>query len=115
MPSDPKVWIVLIVVLGVAIFCAFWFRGKLRIRAGRNVIDVDPGTNPNKIRVAENAQLENVKAKDIVGRKSENVATPAAGEDIEVLRQAKISNSELNDIAGVIETKKSTPSTEKKK
>lgn len=105
MPSDAKVWILLIVVGGIVLLVALWLGRGIRTRFGNTTIDVQARQQANKISVANNAELDGVKAGDITGRRTSSPQSHSStgAEDIDVLKDGKISNSELGDITGIEE------------
>ena len=77
------------------------------LRLGRKSLSVQSPHEPGSISVANGAEFTNVKAGDVAGRKSQGDSKPTSeGENIDVMRNAKVSGSELGDIAGVIQTEK---------
>jgi hypothetical protein len=116
MPNNAWVWGLLIVVAGVVVALAVWLGRGFKARFGDKSVEVEARRQPSSANVAQEAELEDVKAGDIAGVKvqgSNNLSTP---EDIKVLEQGKIKKSEIGDIVGIKQTNGSgQPSPAKKR
>lgn len=104
MPSDPIVWIVLIVVAALVIALVAWKRGGVKFSHGASSLEITPPEQPEKtvVKVAEGAALENVEAGDVAGFKNTEIPS---GQDIEVAKGALIKGTKLGDIVGVKQDK----------
>jgi len=121
MPNSVYVWIAAIVVLGLIVGLALWRGRGLRIKKGQEgySLEVDkvqePDTRTDNITVAEQAELTDVEAGDIAGRK---VTSPDAVGDrtqnINVGNRAKIERTKMGDIAGIIQKGSPPPDQNKK-
>lgn len=77
MPSNPWVWGTLIVVVGVVVALAVWLGRGFRARFGDKSVEVEARRQPSSISVAHGAELEDVKARDIAGVKTQaNLTLP---------------------------------------
>lgn len=105
MPSDPYPWMLLILAVAAVIGIALWKRrGSVRVTLGDHSVEV--GAEPNqesKVQVAENLQLDGVKAGDVAGIKGGDAPE---GHTVEVAKGAVIKGSEVGDIVGI---KKDSP------
>jgi|SRR5580658_2678997 hypothetical protein len=99
MPSNPWVWVCLIVAIGVVVSLALWLGRGFKARFGNRSVEVEAQQRPSTVSVARGTEFENVKAGDIVGRKVELGANSSA-DNVSVLEQAKLKQSEIGDIIG---------------
>ena len=104
MPRDPIVWIVLIVAIALAVVFAVWKKRGVKGGVGGATFEITQEQQPTVIRVAEGAELEQVKAGDVAGVKGTEIPP---GADIVVAQNLRAKHAELGDIVGV---KKDGPS-----
>lgn len=113
MPDNPTIWIVALTLLGLVVLLALIFgRGFIAKLTGVH-IEVKEPRRQQRIKVLENAELDNVKGGNIVGRRTEGDAKLAdAGDLVDVASGSKIKSTTLGDITGV--EHKSSAGTKKK-
>ena len=109
MPTNPWVWGLLIVVAGIVIALAVWLGRGFKARFGDKSVEVEARRQPSSINVAQQAELEDVKAGDIAGVKTQGNSSLTA-DNIEVLKEAKLKKSEIGDIVGIKQSNDSAPS-----
>jgi hypothetical protein len=110
MNNDPKVWIIIAVVIALVFVFAI-MKGKRRLRVtgpgGATAYVEDTERN---ISLAESVTFDQAKVGNVVGSRSEGGAAPAS--DISVLRNATIKGGEFGDLIG--EEIRPAPETPKK-
>jgi len=104
MPSNPTVWIVLIIAAAIIVGLMVWkgiggtfARGKLKV-----TLHDAPKAAP-EVRVAEGLRTEGGKVGNITGVKAAGTDTPAASK-VDVANEASFSKTNVGDITGVDQT-----------
>lgn len=107
MPSDPVVWIVLIVAAALVTALAVWKGRGLILRARGFAIEVKPPPPPSRasgptITVANDARIVGSSTGDIAGVVVKGGTPPlASGTSVDVLRGGTVKDSKVGDIVGI--------------
>lgn len=104
MPSDPTVWLVLIISVALVTFAAIWFGRSFGLSWKDFKLRVTKRTpeNGNNISVAGRAKIKDSKVGDIAGVIADDLsALPDSSKSINVLDEGTIENSNVRDIVGI--------------
>jgi hypothetical protein len=109
MPTDPVVWIVLIVVVGAVIALALWLGRGLRVK-GRGIdlkVESDKSMPDSGVTVFKQGKVgERARVGNITGVRLDHGRGQVPGQDVAVANQTEI-QGKVGDITGVaITTKK---------
>lgn len=104
MPSDPKVWIVLILVVGIVVAIAVWLGRGLSARAGNIAVSLPGKKEPDQVSVAHKARLDDVEVGNITGQQRAGQSVPSSSPaNIDILRESSVRHAKIGDIVGVKE------------
>lgn len=109
MPADSLVWIVAIAAAALVLSLAIWKGRGLRLRHRNTDLSLRPGESPPnpptrqgkaRISVGERIVLDDVRAGDIAGIKSQGPLI-SGPDEIDVARGARLHRADVGDIVGI--------------